>query len=535
MAKWNLIVNKLTSLCLFSSGAQDHDIKGKTTTFEAEHKECIRVLPYTNASGRVYVQLYVFCDKNGIPKELKADAQEFFGETGVELRWTNLYNYASNIPNIVSVDFKQLEVSQVNDVSKIINKNLHVFSKHRNITAIQPSLKETNSKQTNDPCIRVYVLGKGRVPLGESEIPNSVEDCPVDIVDGFWCETLGTLKPLTAHRQEKYLRLGASIGATNFSGTLGAILKDNDDGLYLLSCDHVIKHEVGGKVTHPGSHHYSNSIDYHMTDYRSWIDRIFEPIIGFHPQLGNDFMQLRGAVNSACNYLGLLLHPKLIECENIILKLLSEPPRTVAEYVGGIREDVEFLGKPFYLDVAIAKLTKEEEEALKKNGFVEIVDTTNYPDGNVTMGESQSKWREWFKSGSYTGCTSLKSSFFHGKVFLMNSEHERPSLLSRSFVIPREKADDDLWRRDCILFPHNENLFSYFGDSGAVIFEKSEQHPQAMPGFCIVIGGLFSNNRCVATIAVPLGVALEKLSEGLGSRLTLVSKLKTPSGHIYGF
>ena len=556
----------MTSLCLFSSGAQDHVIKGKTTTFEAKHKECIRVLPYTNASGQVYVQLYVFCDKNGIPKELKADAQELFGETGVELRWTNLYNYASNIPNIVSVDFKQLEVSQVNYVSKIINKNLPVFSKHRNITAIHPSLKVTNSKQTNDPCIRVYVLGKGDIPLGESEIPNSVEDFPVDIVDGFWCETLGTPKPLTAHRQEKYLRLGASIGTTSTSGTLGAILEDNDGGLYLLSCDHVIKHKVGEKVTHPGLRHYSTSIDYHMTDYQSWIDRIFKPIIGFHPQLENDFMKLREQLHSACNTLRLHLHPKLIECENELWKLFSEPPRTVAEYVTGIREHVEFLGKSFYLDVAIAKLTEKEEEALKKNGYVEIIDTTNYPDGNVTMGgldvaianltekeeevlkknesieiidtanypdgnvtmgESQNKLRGWFKSGSFTGYTSQKSSFFYGKVVLKDSENERLSLFSRSSVIPAKDASDDLWRKDCIYFPHYENLFSYKGDSGAVIFEKSEQHPQAVPGFGIVFGGLFSNNRCDATLAVTLGVALDELSKRLGSRLTLVSELKT--------
>ena len=517
------------------------------------------MLPYTNASGQVYVQLYVFCDKNGIPKELKADAQELFGETGVELRWTNLHNYASNIPNIVSVDFKQLEVSQVNDVSKIINKNLPVFSKHRNITAIQPSLKVTNSKQTNDPCIRVYVLGKGDIPFGESEIPNSVEDCPVDIVDGFWCETLGTLKPLTAHGQEEYLRLGASIGATNNTGTLGAILEDNDGGLYLLSCEHVITQEEGGKVTHPAWLHYSTSINYHMSEYQNWIVRIRE----VHPPPENDFLEL---VRWICKALRILLHPKLSECENKLKKLLSEKPRTVAKYVCGIREVVEFLGKPFYLDVAIAKLTEKEEEALKKNGYVEIIDTTNYPDGNVTMGgldvtianlteeekevlkkigrieiidnhpdgnvamgESQNKRREWCKSGSTTGYTSLKSSFFYGKAFLRNSEHERLSFLTRSLAVPAEDAGDDMWRRDCILFEHKENLFSYFGDSGAVIFEESEQHPQAMPGFGIVIGGLFSKDRCVSTIAVPLCVALEKLSERLGSRLTLVSKLKTPS------
>lgn len=174
-------------------------------------------------------------------------------------------------------------------------------------------------------------------------------------------------------------------------------------------------------------------------------------------------------------------------------------------------------------------MTNEEIEALKRNGYVEIIDTEDYPDGNVTRDDSQNRIREWRKSGSTTGYTSLKSSFFYGKAFLRNSEHERLSFLTRSLAVPAEDAGDDMWRRDCILFEHKENLFSYFGDSGAVIFEESEQHPQAMPGFGIVIGGLFSKDRCVSTIAVPLCVALEKLSERLGSRLTLVSKLKTPS------
>ena len=496
--------------------------------FEAKHKECIRVLPYTNASGQVYVQLYVFCDKNGIPEELKADAQEFFGVTGVELRWTNLYNYASNIPNIVSVDFKELEVSQVNDVSKIINKNLPVFFKHRNITAIQPSLKVINSKQTNDPCIRVYVLGKGCIPVGESEIPTSVEDCPVDIVDGFWFETLETPKPLTAHKQEEYLRLGASIGVkgTNTAGTLGAIVKDDDGRFYLLSCDHVMKHEGEREIIHPGWCHYSTSIEYHLTEYQNWIGRIFEPRIGFHPQLVDDFSQLRSQVDSACNTLRVLLHPKLRECEYKLHGLLSERPRTVAHYKDGSRQEMELPnGSKVYIDAAIAELSNEEKRALEKNGYVEIIDTASYPDGNVTMDGSQNNEREWRKSGSSTGYTSLKSSFSLGKVFLKIPEHERPSFSSKNLVLPERDVGGDVWRRDCILFPNNQNLFSYFGDSGAVIFEKSGQQPQAMPGFGIVIAVLFSGYRCVGTIAVPLYDALHLLSGKLGSSLTIVSRL----------
>ena len=485
------------------------------------HKECIRVLPYEDANCQVYVQLYVFCDKNDIPKELKAAAQEFFGETGVKLKWTNLYHYASNKPNIVSEDFKQLEVSQVNDIGDIIKRNLPVFSKHRNITAIQPSLKVTNSKQTNDPCIRVYVLGKGCFPFDESEIPNAVENCPVDIVDGFWFETSGTPKPLRAHKQGEYLRLGASIGVkgTGNSGTLGAIVKDDDGRFYLLSCDHVMRSVRGREIIHPAENHYSTSLKYHLIVYHNWINRIFNQRDAFqhnHPDSVEYFRQLERIVDSF--YSGRYRHPKLRECEGKLRKLISEPPRTVAYFIDGICEN----RGEFHIDAAVAKLTNEEIEALKRNGYVEIIDTEDYPDGNVTRDDSQNRIREWRKSGSTTGYTSLKTNFFFSCVFLRKSARERPSSTSRGFDLR-----DFEWCKKCIVLENeNNNLFSYTGDSGAVVFEKSEQQLPAMPGFGIVIAKLITtSNQGAGTIAIPLRIALDQLSEKLGSRLTLVSAL----------
>ena len=489
------------------------------------HKECIRVLPYENTSGQVYVRLYVFCDKNDIPKELEAAAQEFFEETGVELRWTNLYNYASNKPNIVSEDFKQLEVPQVNDISNIINRNLPVFSKHRNITAIQPSLKVTNSKQTNDPCIRVYVLGKRYLPVGESEIPNAVENYPVDIVNGFWLEASDTRKPLMAHKQGEYLRLGASIGVRgkNSAGTLGAIVKDDGGTFYLLSCDHVMRDEREGQIIHPGKCHYRNSLEYHLLGYHNWINRIFKQQEIFqdnHRDPAEYFRQLETKVDSF--YSGKYRHPKLRECERKLRKLISEPPRTVAHFIDGIRENV---GEERYIDVAVAKLTNEEIEALKRNGYVEIIDTTDYPDGNVTWDGSVSV-REWRKSGSTSGYTSLKNRVLVDNVYLKHSASGNPSSMLGSSVYAERVMSDAVWCKKCMILSRIDDSFAGLGDSGTVIFEKSEPQPQAMPGFGIIIGFLFDKDeRCVETIAIPLGIALHHLSEKLRSRLTLVSAL----------
>ena len=172
------------------------------------------------------------------------------------------------------------------------------------------------------------------------------------------------------------------------------------------------------------------------------------------------FTLLQNQVDSFYNASGVQRHPKLVECKRKLDELFSKKPRTVAHYIGGIRKD------------AIAELTDKEVEALKENCLVEIIDTTNYPDGNVTMDFSQSNEKEWCKSGSATGCTFLKSPFYFEKVFL-------------------RCVGDERWLKGCLLLPHYQNLFSYLGDSGAVIFEKSEQQSQAMAGFGIVFGGFF--------------------------------------------
>lgn len=168
---------------------QYHDIIEKTKQFEADHKECMRVLPYEDKSGQVYVQLYVFRCNNGRSEELKKSARKDFGKMGVGLEWTDLDKETSDGPNITPGVSRRLEKFEVDEISKIIDTSLLIFNKHRNITVVYPSLKVTNSKPTNEPCIMVNVIGKGRIPIGETDIPAFIGGFPVDIVEGFWIES----------------------------------------------------------------------------------------------------------------------------------------------------------------------------------------------------------------------------------------------------------------------------------------------------------------------------------------------------------
>ena len=149
----------------------------------------MRVLPYEDKSGQVYVQLYVFRCNNGRSEELKKSARKDFGKMGVGLEWTDLGKEISDGPNITPGVSRRLEKFEVDEISKIIDTSLLIFNKHRNITVVYPSLKVTNSKPTNEPCIMVNVIGKGRIPIGETDIPAFIGGFPVDIVEGFWIES----------------------------------------------------------------------------------------------------------------------------------------------------------------------------------------------------------------------------------------------------------------------------------------------------------------------------------------------------------
>ena len=84
---------------LMATASRERGIRAATMMFEAEHGECIRVLPYIK-DGQIVVQFYVYSGESGIPKDLKEEAQTFFEDTTVKLEWPDLYNNSVNILNV---------------------------------------------------------------------------------------------------------------------------------------------------------------------------------------------------------------------------------------------------------------------------------------------------------------------------------------------------------------------------------------------------------------------------------------------------
>ena len=208
---------------------------------------------------------FVYSGESGIPKDSEEEAQQFFKEVNVKLEWSDLYNNSVNVLKVQRLKYPfgkptPLTASQVDEMNDVIEKNLPELSKHRNITSVQASFKIKNSTQTDEPCITLYVLGKGFFPIAEHKFPNAYGDYPVDVVNGFWTRACGAYwEPNSAQKPSKTLSSGVSIGVQGEegAGTLGAIVK-NGSTFYALSCSHVMISEQSNLIVYPALYDHPN-------------------------------------------------------------------------------------------------------------------------------------------------------------------------------------------------------------------------------------------------------------------------------------
>jgi len=550
------------------SNLVEHDIWNAVINFEAEHEQCIRVLPYLQ-NGQVEIHLYVYNDRSGIPTELENAAEAFFGERGWKLVWADLYNDAFNLLKVTSIDYssrkpERLEASQVDKIDAIINNHLHVFSKHRNVTAVQPSFKVTNSKQTQEACIVVYVLGKGKIPLGETEIPCTIDFYPVDIVNGFFVKTKDPYLPKEAHEQNEFLRLGASIGVKGkqSSGTLGAIVEDVNSGtLYALSCDHVTYDAVQSEIIHPGLDVFLNYLRYHLGEYKGWIEKVTGPDDKL-PQLIDDSLEetllqkLYSDLKTKKDKVGATTVSqsqykwKMMQShEGKLEEAFGRRPRVIAKYRAGVRSNVQLEmknGKEHFIDAAISELNEEEVQKVKAETEVVIIGTKHYPSGECLSATADVE--DLFKSGSATGFTQsnrladelgdrptyirVKGNGRFIDVRCINCRNiAAAQLQAQDLVGPCEQCKPERWLKRCVCIQQQgKEPFSDNGDSGAVVFEKRRNKLES-PGFAIIFGELETQYYKFA-IASPLEIALEALSQKVSvdskpCQLKLASKFKT--------
>ena len=540
--------------------------------FEAKHRECVRVLTYTN-DDHVKVKFYVFSGKYGIPETLKAAAQDCFKEMDVKLEWFDLYRDADEILKIRPLEYsfgmqQALNDSQVNEINKTISESLHVLVRHRNITAVQPSLKITNSKQTGTPCITLYVLCKGVIPDGEGPFPLTLGSYPVDVVDGIWFRTYDPWLPNKAQEQDEVLCLGASIGVQgeDAAGTLGAIVKD-DETFYALSCDHFMKHDAESEIIHPALNDYLNYLNYHLQQYALWIKHIinkeschilsdkfsFGHISGLK-ELLNKFQELKRIKENHQHHAKVTKRKlEALELHERAFEKGLTPPRVIAKYSVGISGNVTWNdGQQYYVDAALAELTPEEVDSLRQSQTAEMIGT-----GDHLSGECSSRLKasgELCKSGRTTGFTKSgrhvqPSMFLSASLYEVNAQNEGlVSVLKRvrlcqsckkksgigeqleSTAAACDSCKKDtatlckrLWLKNCLCIDHPFGLgyakvFATKGDSGAVLFERDED--RNLEAFGIIFGEHRDSYKLCA-LATPMQIALESLSRKISEDTNL--------------
>ena len=545
-----------------------------TMKFESEQEECVRVLPYEE-NDKMVVHLYVFSGESGIPESLKEAAYKCFGEMDARLKWFDLYNDAAYILNVTAVEYPSgvpqvLNASQVDEISEIISQNLDVFDKHRNITSVQASFKVTDSRETEKPCITINVLGKGHIPIGESEFPVTLGSYPVDVVQGFWFRISNPWwPPNEAQTPGKELRFGASLGVKDedASGTLGAIIKDEKSGtLYALSCDHVMKHAEKSEIIHPGLNDYRNYLQYYLNAYKTTVGRIVErgcsemkfSVEGLQePEMKEKFEALKEKKD---NYVQespeVYPESKLIRLTKLETALeigFSKQPRVIGTYVTGLRSNVQWSdGKEYFIDAAVAKLNKGEVKRLEHS---EIVVIGTYE--NLSGEYSQATGRDFdpeelCKSGRTTGFTE-KGHLVEAKMFMKSSlcsqgsgplhdvqghnyvcqecaqrqttqsqGEEFQGLQSSCKICGKDGATlhESAWFKNCLCIEGRSKIYYNFalpGDSGAVIFERKSDDENDVT--CLSgVGILFAQHESqykLYGIASPLEVALNVLSQKL--------------------
>ena len=210
---------------------------------------CIRVIPYESEDKddkQLTMCLYVDTDGQGVPENVKKSANKIFSDYRIE--FDDLHKRP--LSKIVDQSARKTEISdeekeQRNSLSRKIGESLYLFDHRLNVTAVCASYKVTNFKEHDILCVTVFVLGKARIPAGETDIKNIKEQygslfdhAEFDVEEGYYRPTTGPQLACYALP----LQGGVGIGVQNVhgAGTIGGFLKDEQGKCYILSNEHVL-------------------------------------------------------------------------------------------------------------------------------------------------------------------------------------------------------------------------------------------------------------------------------------------------------
>ncbi len=236
--------------------------RSSAVQFTLEYPCCIRAIPYENdrkGTKSLTMCLYVHTDDQAILKDVKDAAERKFSGYKIEcvdLQRRPLCKIVSRLPLSKRQNGKELS-----DLSGKIEENLNVFKNRLNVTAVCASYKVVDAIERNIPCVTVFVLGKHRIPAGETDIEKLKEDnsrlfgnAEFDVVEGYYQPAYDPT-PRSEMAYAFSLRGGVGIGVKGVpgAGTLGGFLEDDKGECYILSNEHVLNPPRPRNMTHDES------------------------------------------------------------------------------------------------------------------------------------------------------------------------------------------------------------------------------------------------------------------------------------------
>ena len=536
------------------------------------HPCCIRVIPYENDdedNKPITMCLYVSSNGKGIPDNVKEDAKEMFVNCHIE--FVDLQRRPLSKIFIPLPSSEKLREEEISNLSRKIEENLHLFDNRLNVTAVQASYKVIDSEEQDIPCVAVYVLGKTKIPAGETDIKKIKDDNHVfdgvefDILEGYYQPAIGA-------SQASYvrpLRAGYGIGVegTDGGGTLGGFLEDETGKHYILSNQHVLRplDAKSDVILQPAESDYETM----RCGAEKALNRVLESKnipgsegLNFTQEEKDELYKTRPHVMK-------IIEENEAKARRSLEEIESKRPRAIGTYVDGLQGNASIQldnkNVQVFVDAAIAELDKTEEIHLKSMsqmydplyGFWPTENTM--PNGEIVSWEAfghqlstEGSELSFNKSGRTTEFTkdgrigqTVKKLF----VKIHNASNAVPvddPIANQLFHIPYSFCKDcklsgdnlerirhnqkiecakcykkmndgeqvqSFWARNCLVIRNYKDTFCKHGDSGALVFDEGGNAWG-------LVHGLFDDEtrNMFFCLASPLCLTLKALEQKSGKK-----------------
>ena len=439
---------------------------------------CIRAIPYESEDSPSFTMcLYTETNDEKISKKIKMAAKEMFKNYNIEFH-DLLRRPSSKIFTPLPTSKKQ-KGKELADLTRKIDKNLHLFENRMNVTAVQASYKVTDSIEQDKACVRVYVLGKGKIPAGETDIMKIKEEhgdifdqAEFDVAEGYHKLTTGSSLKGSALPLEGGVGIG--VQGVNAAGTLGGFLEDEEGNVYILSNKHVLHptDTAGNAIFQPSHCDYEDMRRTTEGNIQRWINE------------RQRILEENEETNQECRSLLVRrLSQKIQTNENILSEIQQNPSRHIGTYFWGLENNVRVNGQDFYVDAAIATLHRNELDVMRYHksniedrtnrcplyGFETnkywITQNYNPPNGKIIdfptfqdLVHSEDPELRFMKIGRTTGFTD--EGYLHVLPFFLRGTSSDGYQLEWS------------WAPNCYHLWKCPGSFSEKGDSGSLVFDR---------------------------------------------------------------